>query len=665
MNRIYAASLSVAAAFVIACSFSYAASPTAKTYQIDEPSFEVVQENGTPAKWSADPSVYAHDLSEAHTGNASLKWSNDNPERYRLCTQKVNVKPGEAVLISVWTKTRNVTNGAAALCMEWQNQEGEWLGGAYAHGTRGTNDWTQIVAQAEVPKEAKEGSVSLSCYGTQGACGTAWFDDVEIRPYIPAFFSAMTTNKYRHQTIGGPVKVFVGLNNRFYNLTIPRPEDELIVSGPALKQPLIVKPSGATTDSLEFTVDSDALPAGKYSACYKTSNPLNNQEEKIECAIIKLDSFPNRKTYIDDNRRFIVDGKPYFPLGFYFGGVKPEELEIYADSKFNCIMPYQPISRESLDLLQSKGISCFYSVKDYYQGLSCSTDEQGRERTTQKINELKDHPAIVAWYINDELPLTMLDKLAGHRDLCEQLDPGRPTWVVLYQYNQIRSYIPSFDVIGTDPYPIPSRPASAAYDWAKSTFEGVFGAHAMIQVPQAFNWAAYKKTTAEKQQNRTPTPEELRGMAWMNIAGGANGLIFYSWFDLWKMAKTVEQGGQALVAEPFEKRWADLKKLGEEISDCFPILLGAEPVAAVCADESSDPAIVSRLFGTDGATWLLLVNTAEEPKEAVYSIPDSAKLGQTKLGGDNTSNAVAKQDGNRLRIVLPALEPRLIEIKTK
>ena len=33
----------------------------------------------------------------------------------------------------------------------------------------------------------------------------------------------------------------------------------------------------------------------------------------------------------------------------YFGAVKPEELEIYADSKFNCLMPYHAISRESLD----------------------------------------------------------------------------------------------------------------------------------------------------------------------------------------------------------------------------------------------------------------------------------------------------------------------------
>lgn len=665
MNRYSIAALSVLASVLIfGASYAYAeeagAKPfVAKTYQINQPSFEVGKDNGTPAEWNANPAVYSHDLSESHTGNACLKWSNDDPSRYLLCSQHVAIKPGDAVVISAWIKTKNVADGLATVCMEWSNKKGEWLGGAYLHGVDGTNDWTQIVGHAEIPEEAKEGSITLSCYGTQSATGTAWFDDIEIRPYIPTFFSAMTTSKYRHQTIGGPVRIFVGLNTRFYKLALPGPNDQLTVSGETLKQPLILKPTGATKDSLEFLLDSDSLAAGTYCAEYKTSNPINGQEEKISCNIIKLDKFPERKTYIDDQRRFIVDGKPFFPLGFYFGGVKPEELNIYADSKFNCIMPYHSISRESLDLLQSKGIRCFYSVKDYYQGLSCKTDEEGRARTTSKINELKDHPAIIAWYINDELPLTMIEQLSGHRDLCEQLDPGRPTWVVLYQYTQIRSYIPTFDVIGTDPYPIPHKPASVAYDWARITNEGVFGAHAMVQVPQAFNWGAYKKSVEEKKKTRTPTPEELRGMCWMNIAGGANGLILYSWFDLWKMDKTIEQGGQALVAEPFEERWASLKQLGEEISGCFPILLGDETPLAVTADSSSDPAVVSRLFGAGGATWLLLVNTAEEPKEAVYTIPAGAKLRQTKLG------SAAEQDGNRIRITIPALEPRLIEILAK
>ena len=630
-----------------------------KTYDVANASFEMAGDNGVPQSWHGDRNVYSFDDTVSHTGSASMKWVNDDANRYRLCTQTVDVKPGEAAVFSVWVKTKDLKVGKAAICMEWSDaQTGQWLGGAYARGIDGTTDWTRITTFAEVPPEAKEGSVHVTCYCTKGATGTAWFDDVEIKSYIPTFFSAMTTNRYRHMTVGGKVKAFVGINNRFYKIDLNKAPGRMVVSGSTLEKDIVLAPSGVTNDSIEFTIDSDALPVGEYKLEYQTVNPISEKPETISKTLHKLAQFPECKTRIDEHRRFIVDGKPFFPLGMYFGAVKPEELEIYADSKFNCLMPYHAISRESLDLMQQKNIRCIYSVKDLYVGLRCKTDEEGRAKTVETINALKDHPAIFAWYINDELPLTMLEPLTGHRDLCESLDPGRPTWVVLYQYKQIRSYVPTFDVIGTDPYPIPSKPASMAYEYAKSTYDGSFGAHAMIQVPQAFNWASYKKTPEEKQKNRTPTYEELRGMAWMNVAGGANGLIFYSWFDLWKMNNTVEEGGTALVREPFEQRWAELKKLGEEIADCFPILLGAEPTLTVTKSDESDEEIVSRLFGANGSTWLLIVNTNDkETKTAIYEIPANATLGQTKLGSPAT------QDGSKIRIDLPPLEPRLIEIK--
>ena len=632
-----------------------------KTYDVANASFEDSGDDGLPASWRGDPIIFSFDQTQAHTGKSSLKWSSDNPNVYRLCSQIVDVKPGEAVVFSGWVKTENLKNGKATFCMEWSNAKtGLWLGGSYAPGINGTSDWTLVTMYTAIPEEAKEGSVRLTCYCTKGATGKAWFDDIEIKTFVPPFFSAMTTNRYRGQTVGGAVKAFVGINNKFYKIDLSKTPGRLVVSGAKLEKEIVLDPSDITTDSVEFTIDSDSLPVGEYKLEYQTVNPISQKPETISKSLYKLERFPEYKTRIDEHRRFIVDGKPFFPLGMYFGAVKPEELEIYADSKFNCLMPYVAIKKEALDLMREKNIRCIYSVKDYYAGRRCKTDEQGRAKTIATINELKYHPAIFAWYINDELPLSMLEQLTGHRDLCESLDPGRPTWAVLYQYKQIRSYIPTFDVIGTDPYPIPSKPAAVAYEYAKATYDGSFGAHSMIQVPQAFNWASYKHTLEEKEKQRTPTVEELRAMAWMNIAGGANGLIFYSWFDLWKMSKTVEQGGMALVAEPFEERWKNLKALAEEISDCFPILLGAEDALNVVPADESDSAIVSRLFGANGSTWLLIVNTSDsETKTAVYEIPANAVLGATKLGSP------ARQEGNKIQITLPPLEPRLIEIKGK
>ncbi|MBR5759362.1 MAG: hypothetical protein IKX88_12280, partial [Thermoguttaceae bacterium] len=285
------------------------------------------------------------------------------------------------------------------------------------------------------------------------------------------------------------------------------------------------------------------------------------------------------------------------------------------------------------------------------------TMEEGNEKTEKTVNALKDCPGVIAWYINDELPATMIDDLAARRDQMEALDPGRPTWVVLYQVDELRLYLSTYDVIGSDPYPISSKAPSTAADWTQKTMSAGFGKRAVWQVPQIFNWASYKKSESEKKESRAPTFEEMRGMAWMCVANGANGLIFYSFFDLFKMDKTIDEGGQALVREPFDERWAEVKKMAQEIRDQFPILLSAGETLDISATDDSSEDSIWRLYGAEEGTWLLVVNKSQEPRQAAFAVPDGAKVVETRLG------STATQDGTTVRVDLGALEPRLILIK--
>ena len=306
-----------------------------------------------------------------------------------------------------------------------------------------------------------------------------------------------------------------------------------------------------------------------------------------------------------------------------------------------------------LDLCQEKNIGVIFSVKDNFPNLSVNTAEEGIERTKEMVAENKDHPAIFAWYINDELPLSMLDELTARRDLMEELDPSRPTWVVLYQIDDIRGYIPTFDVIGTDPYPIPSDAASVAASHSLRTNAATFHFQADWQVPQIFNWASYKKGE-EKKGFRAPTYDEMRSMAWMAIAGGANGLVFYSWFDLWRMDKTVENGGAALVREPFEERWPQVKKMAAEIAEYFPVLLAVEKPKTVTLDAEQSENVIMRLYGHEGKTWALLVNTATEPRTAVLNAPSDSPA-ETQLGG-----RIASQADGKITVELAPLEPSFV-----
>jgi hypothetical protein len=84
-------------------------------------------------------------------------------------------------------------------------------------------------------------------------------------------------------------------------------------------------------------------------------------------------------------------------------------------------------------------------------------------------------------------------------------------------------------------------------------------------VPQVFDWGAYRKGAA-REKTRAPTLAEMRAMAWQCVAAGANGLVFYSFFDLFAMSDR----------DPFERRWSDVCAMGEEIKRYLPIMLSVE-----------------------------------------------------------------------------------------
>ena len=246
--------------------------------------------------------------------------------------------------------------------------------------------------------------------------------------------------------------------------------------------------------------------------------------------------------------------------------------------------------------------------------------------------------------INDEMPLEMVGRLAARQRLMEELDPDHPTWVVLYQYDQVRAYLPTFDVIGTDPYPIPGKPAGLALEWTRVTRDQTYGTRAVWQVPQVFDWGAYRKGD-EREKTRAPTLAEMRSMAWQCVAAGANGLVFYSFFDLYKMKER----------DPFEKRWAEVCAMGAEIRRYIPVLLSVEPAPGVTVEGPAS--VATRVWRVGSEVYLLAVNAAPEPAAARVAVEGGTSRVQAEFG----TPPVAAADG-RLAFSLAPLEPVLVRL---
>ena len=607
----------------------FAAAAHADTFETanlaPNPSFEQARPDGFPATWDGDRAVYSLDATVAHTGQHALKFVNNDPKRYVLCSAPVKFEHGRFYEFKGWVKTQGLKgeDSGATLCMEWYGPKG-WLGGAYPTGVKGDSDWTLIRGVGgRIPVEAT--SVSITCYVRQAMTGTAWFDDIEVHRGIERpLSSAMLSPTYRNSIYpGGPsdVKLRAALNLR--DVTLPRGAlrvraELLAPNGKSVSHP---EYSAISRDAVDITLPAGNLLPGKYTARVMLQNRATSATMEIdEYTVTRLgDDAKAPLSYIDEHHRLIREGKPFFPLGMYWGDIEEKPLTQYADSPFNCLMPYSAPDKPKLDLAQKLGLKVIYTVKDVYAGTQwppagIKTEADEKAFITNAVNTYKSHPAVIGWYLNDELPAEMAARLNSHQTWVSELDPDHPTWVVLCTLGDVGKLTQSFDVIGTDPYPIPSPGPWGAGTWAAETRRQVQGTRAMWMVPQIFNWACYHQANEpDFDKLRPPTLPEMRSMAWQCIAEGATGLIFYSWFDIQKDKKV-----------PFDTQWALCKQMGAEIKRYVPALLSIDPTPQVQAKGGKWLHWTVKAF--EGRTYLFAVNDGQDEGDATFTVPGLQRL---------------------------------------
>lgn len=622
--------------------------------------FEAVAGTGLPEDWSGTAKIYSRDAAVTHSGEGALKYVNDDSAAYVLCTQPVPLKPGKMYEISAWVKTQDLTGeeSGATLCVEYSGADGKWIGGCYPRGIKGTTDWTLVKGITErIPDEATR--CTLSCYVRQDMTGTAWWDDVSITPFAEGPLSSMLLfPNYRNQVLGPepePVRVRCFTNLTNYDLQL----SDVLFAWRVLNaadQSVVAQGELNPVPAMEtdIVVDCKAMADGRYTIDITLKRQSGETLASETWTVSRISDIPERKAYIDTHNRLILNGEPFFPLGMYWGTVTPEQLDIYAQSDFNCLMPYQAPSQEIMDAIQARELKVIYTVKDLYFGSAgCPKDilstEDEYARIKSIVEQFRDHPALMAWYINDELPLDMLDRLTLHRQWIEELDPHHPAWVVLYQVDQVREYLPSYDVIGTDPYPIPSSPPSNAGAYARKMTTALCGNRAMWQVPQVFNWANYKKNETDKAAQRPPTFDEMRSMAWQSIAEGANGIIFYSWFDIRRDPTT-----------PFEEQWEKIKTIAREIKEMSPVLLSIETPPNVVIEP--EPWLNVLVKHVDGITRVILVNNDRNTGTARVLMPAA---GATVTDRADSEPVALGTDGLTAAVGMEPLAVRILEIHWK
>ena len=584
--------------------------------------------------WSRSP-AYRLSPGNGMNGSGALEFGLAEPMTNFLpaVVQKIKLSPGMVYRVSCRARCENVVKHpgnprGVAIGVEWYDGEGR-AHGAYSHDLTGTHDWTALAFETpRMPRDVVRAHVQVYV-GYGSTTGKAWFDEVLIEPIEQPPVGTLVVGAYRGVASEGTVDFVAALAGEVEDFAAAGYAVELRYrdhAGKAVRRRDAVEFS---VGMARFRVPVHEFAIGAQLVGLALVDSAGRDVGLSETTFTRALTPMKRRVCFDRLNRTLVDGRPFFPLGMYCGSPEESEMSVYREGPFNCVMPYNEPTAAQLDWLHGHGLMVIYPLKEVFAGRAWAkargilTDQDEIAYITQRVNAVKDHPAVLAWYLNDELGPDFVPRLTMHQRLFERLDADHPTWNLLYQVAQLDRYLTCFDVIGTDPYPIPGNPLGMAAKWATETRDCSFGMRPVWQVPQAMDWSWFPGGKHRKGCHM-PTCEELRSMTWQSIAGGANGLVFYAFHQMRRNLK----------GERFAAAWADVKAVASEVKQYEHILLAGDPPPAFTSSVP-EMSLPMRLFKEGGHTWLVAAGAAQSPVNATVKLPVAVGKAHKLFGNGN------------------------------
>lgn len=249
----------------------------------------------------------------------------------------------------------------------------------------------------------------------------------------------------------------------------------------------------------------------------------------------------------------VRDGEAVFPLGMYEQPRNLDEWHEWRDSGINLLCCH---GEDELDSAHKSGMMGWVPVP-----VITGTSE-GEEGLAERIKSLRDHPAIVTWEAQDEAIWNAcrledgkvttrireqspeLRKILDARldavvsglergsSIVRKLDPTRKIWLneaCKSDQETLSRCLPYLDAVGYDYYPIPEGPTEGRQMHLLGGYTDRFRKTAPSKdiwvVEQAFSWSNIRPESGRPETY--PNVAEYRFMAWIAIAHGATGLLWW------------------------------------------------------------------------------------------------------------------------------------------
>ena len=326
-----------------------------------------------------------------------------------------------------------------------------------------------------------------------------------------------------------------------------------------------------------------------------------------------------RGVKIGADRRFTLDGKPFFPI-FIWGWTpySTEALGTARDWGFNVVgtTVFREFGTEAarrwLDAAQQNKLHAMVMMAFLLPPASAETDLATLIKQSEPIMPLvRDHPATFGYTLNDEPAWAGYDVTAHNKaaQWIKAQDPLHPIFLNHAPRNtiaELKKYNPFIDIAGSDIYPVwasgvdkhsdlPNKTISVVGDETRKNLEAVDGKKPIMQTLQGFSWSDGASATTKG--DPFPTRAQSRFMAWDSIVAGATGI---AWF----------QDERYLQLRP------ELKPVVHEFASLQDVLAGGKSVDSKAVFAAPIQTIA---YKWKGKTVLVAINPTEK---AVQSAPN-------------------------------------------
>jgi hypothetical protein len=384
------------------------------------------------------------------------------------------------------------------------------------------------------------------------------------------------------------------------------------------------------SSTVDFKLPLPTLVEGRYRLNMTLLDASGKVISSLNHIIRKLSPAPSGVEWrIDENGILLRNGEPFLPVGWFdLTASALKEVSAGCNVTWLYIGPWQTVEdiRKRLDGI---GAACGYAV--IYPTVNNRRPEEltvapitvkEAELIRQRVRALKNHPALLAWYLADEPEYhrVMPESVAQLRALISEEDPWHPTIVLNNTFGGIRQFVQGGDITAPDPYPFFKKGGVSSSMDRVGTF--IAEAASCIRPGQTV-WVvpqAYDTSDWGGKGERAPTFAESRNMVWQAVSAGARGVVWWDWN--WVFPNTIDSVlGNAYLAR-------ELSALKNYV--LAPVEGGLEITAP------QKEMLRGALRSANGQKALFSANASAKPQDVVFKAPSLASRELVVLGEDRT-----------------------------